>query len=277
MYGKYCIDDGFDSRRGKVNSMLLPPEDMLESFISNLTVRHQSWRKGKRNMFGRKQRVSVCKWLGVTCDMDQNVRRIEWISFDLLGSLQWGSLPNTLVACNLFDNKLGGFVVLGFLPPNLLSFTLTSNAFVGEISLTHLPSKLETIRMTDNQFVGSVDLTNLPSGLKHLYLNKNKFSGTVDLSHLPDLKYLYLSSNRFTGPLSLRHLSESLEFVSFHHNYFSGLVLFDQLPKSLIFLSVRNNRDLYGQIDSSVFPKNLRDIEHQNTEIQFKSKVRNKI
>ena len=76
MHCLYSVDDGSDLRRGKVTSLLLPQEDMVERLISNVTEKHKSWRTTKKNMFGRVQRLSVCQWRGVTCDKEEMVRRI---------------------------------------------------------------------------------------------------------------------------------------------------------------------------------------------------------
>ena len=271
MHGTYCIDDGSDLRRGKVTSLLLPQEDMLERFISNLTGRHKSWRTTKKNMLGRVKHVSVCKWKGVTCDKDQTVRYIEWCSMNLLGTLKWELLPYTVVSCKLIRNRLMGTVELDTLPSSLSLLILADNTFTGELHLSDLPDTLQNFSVNDNKFEGSVDLTNLPSTLNALYLNNNQLSSAVDLSHLPDLEYLYLNNNMFTGPLSLGHLPASLRFANFYNNLFCGLVTFDGLPKGLTLLSLHSNKYLYGEIDRCVLPKTLRILEYYDTEIHMKS------
>ena len=266
----FCIDDESDLRRGKVTSLLLPQEDMLERFISNLTKTHKSWRTTTKQMFGRVKRVSVCQWRGVACHKDQTVSQIEWFSMKLSGTLQWEFLPYTLQCCNLVNNRLGGSLQLDILPAQLTYLTLSVNTFIGELNLTQLPNTLHTLELRDNQFEGSVNLTNLCSALKFLYLHENKLSGAVDLSHLPkNLQYLQLSRNRLTGSLSLQHLPSSLTYFLSDHNCFSGLVVFGCLPENLQFLSMSNNVGLYGEIDSSVLPKTLQ-LDFCNTNIRYK-------
>ena len=268
MYRNDCIDDGSDVHRGKVTSMLLPQEDRLERFISNLTIRDKSWRTTKKNAFGRVKRLSVCKWRGVTCDASQQATKIIWTWMKLQGTLQWDYLPESVFRFDSSFCRLTGPVFLVALPPRLTYFNLERNIFIGELNLSDLPRILCTLWLNDNKFDGSVDLTLLPCGLEYLYLRNNQLSGAVDLSHLPtNLRNLDLSSNRFTGPLSLQHLPALLTSLECQQNSLSGLVLFDCLSENLRKLSLYNNKDLYGEIKTS--PNIRAFIDIRNTGIRF--------
>ena len=174
----------YETRRGKANAMLLPQVDMLERFIENITVKHQTWRSTKKSWSGRNKSTSACDWEGVKCQ-DGEVVEISWRHMNLVGFLQWDSLPRSLLTCNLDSNIFTGTIQLDLLPPQLTYLWLTCNSFSGELLLNHLPHTLETLNLGYNRFEGSVDLSHLPLSLLYLCLCSNQLSGGVNLSELP--------------------------------------------------------------------------------------------
>ena len=90
MHNLCGIDDGSDLRLGKVTALLLPEEDMLERFVSNVTEKDESWRTTKKNInvFRRVKRVSPCNWWGFVCNEKQQVEEINFARACILtGSL----------------------------------------------------------------------------------------------------------------------------------------------------------------------------------------------
>ena len=158
------MDDSSDLRRGKVTALLLPPEELLERFISDVEPRsrHPTWRLAKKGVFGHVKSVSVCTWYGVTCDAQHRLRRIRWDDMGLERQVQWEFLPQTLTACSFLRNRLTGSLLLDALPPQLTYLHVSSNRFGDELSLTNLPPTTESLWFNDNRFEGSVDLTHLP-------------------------------------------------------------------------------------------------------------------
>ena len=72
------------------------------------------------------------------------------------------------------------------------------------------------------------------------------------------MENLNIAQNFFTGPLDLQHLPPSLHAFECQINLFSGLVLFDFLPKHLRRLHLNSNTDLYGEFDTTLHPQSLR-------------------
>jgi len=275
-------DDGSDLRRGKVTALLLPQEDMLERFLSNVTEKHDSWRTTKKNWFGRVERISACSWLGFTCNEHQQVENIHFTRKRLKGSLQWEYLPPTILSCNVAEHDFTGSLSLHALPSRMIELKAKGNKFSGELCLTRLPDTLTYLNLAKNLCEGSVDVTQLPAGLISILLSQNNLSGNVDLSRLPQhLKTLILSDNEFTGPLDLQHLPLGIDWIRVSHNNFSGLldlqhlppalyfldcdrncfsglVEFDNLPLKLARINLSCNKDLYGALPQSVLANRRR-------------------
>ena len=93
---------------------------------------------------------------------------------------------------------------------------------------------------------------------EHQKLDYNELSGGVDLSCLPyEMKTLNLAFNRFTGPLNLQKTPPLLEFIYCQSNCFSDLIMFASIPKELKALTIYDNKNLKGEINFSILPKNL--------------------
>ena len=245
-------------RPGKIRGANLPQEYELTRLTCEIANPPSSWNTSTK----------ASDWMGVSCDENSRVTRINWSYMDLIGTLQWDYLCSTLQEFQVWQNGFSGNVPLNKLPAEMTKLEISCNAFSGELDFSHLPEKMDTIILTQNNFEGCVDLTRLPEALTFFNINENNFSRSVCLSNLPsNLRLLGLARNHFTGPLDLQHLPPSLQVFEGHGNLFSGIVLLDCLPEGLRKLTLEENTKLVGEIDKDVIPTSLRHIRVDGTQI----------
>ena len=244
------LDDTSDLRRGKVTSLLIPQEDLLERLISDLNGKDKTWRTTKKGMFGRVKSISPCTWKNVICNEGGEVTSLNWSAMALSGLLQWDNLPRTLLTCDVSRNRISGNVQLDRLNPPITVLDTGMNFLGGGVELTNLPDSITRLSLNTNVFGGSINLYHLPQGLERLMLHRNSFDNCPDLSCLPS----------------------TLQVLNLSDNTFSGVVKFDTLPAGLILLWLQGNSELSGEIDESLLPIHLRgqSIKIENTSIYFK-------
>ena len=174
--GLFAADTSYTATRlGRV-SAALSQEYRLLMFLQNVSNLSPSW----------DSHTPACQWDGVNCNQDGEVTDINWAGKKLEGTLDWKSLPESLLELRLYSNRLSGSIVLGDLPRNLRYFSVGSNKFSGSINLQKAPKAMERLLAGDNKLSGPVYFDNLPPNLSFLYLSRNaKLSGSVDGSILP--------------------------------------------------------------------------------------------
>ncbi|CDP17634.1 unnamed protein product [Coffea canephora] len=184
---------------------------------------------------------SVCDWIGVTCDF--NNQRVVALNISNMGFA--GTIPpqlrnlSFLVSLDMSNNNFHGHLSEGMSHLRRLSFmALSNNHLTGEIpSWLGVLERLQYLSLTENNFFGHLPANicdSLPN-LKELYLSMNQLSGQIlsGLSNCSGLKSLYLSSNQFDGyiPKAVGNL-KMLEELHLDYNklegYFLGFLLFIQ-------------------------------------------------
>eukprot|EP00934_Nitzschia_sp_Nitz4_P006847 Nitzschia sp. Nitz4//scaffold6_size259037//111449//114018//NITZ4_001070-RA/size259037-augustus-gene-0.320-mRNA-1//-1//CDS//3329556881//6837//frame0 len=169
-----------------------------------------------------------CYWAGLTCDEFFQLR-----SIDLLGQDIVGTLPSELVhftflqGINLGWNQFTGTIPPGWGDlPHLLNVEVYYNQLTGPIP-TEL-SKAENLQMlnvADNLLTGIV-----PSeigemiNLKGLFLYNNALSGTfpVEFANLSSLTYVRMQGNYLTGSLPTEMGEMAIREIWFHRLPLSG-------------------------------------------------------
>ncbi|XP_047330927.1 probable LRR receptor-like serine/threonine-protein kinase At4g36180 [Impatiens glandulifera] len=153
--------------------------------------------------------------------------------------------------------------------PYLQILDLSNNLFWGPIpdSLSNL-TNLKRITFSHNFLSGSppISLVTLYS-LEELYLDNNNLKGIFPqpaLNGLMNLKRLEIQGNQLNGNFPNLGQLLNLTFIDASDNSISGEVNPENLPLSLIELSMRNNH-LVGTIPA-VFPVTLQvlDLSHNN-------------
>ena len=243
----YNIDDGSDLRRGKVASLLLPQEDLLERLVALIHNKPKCWRTTKKGWFGRVKKVSVCTWEGVVCDEAQTITRLLWTStygFYLRGALSWPYLPKSLHHGHVVRQRgLQGNITEIQYPSNLISLTAGHSSFSGTLDLTHLPPTLLELKLQKNHIHGGLDFSALPLTLRVLLLHGNRFTGSVQLDNLPGtLQRLQLDHNFLEGELDLKNLLESKNQnfdLDVRYNQFSSYAPNVTLPGNVRYLPQR--------------------------------------
>ena len=123
-----------------------------------------------------------CSASGVTCDGNQRVTEIQWVSMALNGFVNGTAFPSKLETLDLYLNELSGGIP--FLSNGIISLDLSLNVLNGSIP-TSLPPDLFVLRLYGNRLVGNVPT--FPASLVDFYLGfsgypGNHFSGVIRLN-----------------------------------------------------------------------------------------------
>ena len=202
-----------------------------------------------------------CSWIGVKCDSNASVIRVELRHFDLSGTLPpelafatsmqvlaiagssgvnvkgnisgsipplWGELMTNLRIIELYDNSLSGPIPNSFWRLSALEhLSLDGNQLTGTFpSSLGFMTSLKSLDCSDNDLVGSLpeDWFEL-SNLHLLSLENNRMYGSLPsgLAHLTKLQELHLEKNNFWErlPDSLHSLT-SLIWISAQENQLTG-------------------------------------------------------
>ena len=255
----YNVDDGADLRRGRVNSLLLPQEDLVERFVSLLHDKPKSWRTTKKGWFGKLKSVSVCTWQGAACDSTRTITGLTWPRSDVFlnGQLCWQYLPRSLLRVNIAHHgRLQGDLTDIQYPPGLYSLIAGYNSFSGTMDLTNLPDPLIELKLDSNLLSGNLNLSSLPPVLHVLLLDRNRFSGTISLDKLPMSLYsLQLSHNLLKGVAEFQcHITPKSRplHIDLRFNQFTSYTPTVKLPSNLKYCpQMSDRRRTYSCSDSS--------------------------
>lgn len=197
-----------------------------------------------------------------------------------LHSVDWETLPHSLLHLDLSQNKLRSAVVIGSLPASLRLLNLSDcNAPMDTASLRALPKTLHNMDLSGNALTGSMDTLFFPMELQVMRFANNRISGKINLENIPfGVVELDFSRNQLEGPcgdltafLSLRHFRASnnqlhsvawdklpSQLLTFEvaNNLLTGSLPLEQLPLTLETLDVRNNK-LTGQLHLGSLPVNV--------------------
>ena len=257
---------GNESHIAKVNTCNIPQEYLLERFVGTIAMFDESWNISN----------PACDWLGLTCDEQGIVKKIEWESLgpmpteELCTTLMVDLLPGSLTTLTLVESGFAGNVDFGSLPPQLEVLKLSYNAFNGTADLENAPQTLQEVILDENLFRNCPNWTSLPTSLIYLSIQGNQLRGELQLQMLPPkLVTLALSGNRLSGDLDLNHLPATMEEVYLSLNMFDGFAVLDSLPVGLKELTLNDNTELSGKVDRADLPDDIFWL-HGNTKIAVK-------
>ena len=166
------------SRLGRIGLNSQPDEIMLSMFIQEIETHHRSW----------KSSCSPCKWSGVVCNPEGQVRSMFWNDHNLRGcNLTWRHLPQQLAYLDLSSNKLSGPVSLDEFPRDMRAITLSNNKFTGNLKFSECPPMLRSLYLDGNKFQGIVYIHDLSEHLCRINLSGNSgLYGWYDSKRLPE-------------------------------------------------------------------------------------------
>ncbi|KAL6858886.1 hypothetical protein ACP4OV_017888 [Aristida adscensionis] len=146
-----------------------------------------------------------------------------------------------------WQNRLTGAVPASLAQcEGLQSLDLSYNNLTGAVPRELFAlQNLTKLLLLDNDLTGVIppEIGNC-TNLYRLRLNNNRLSGTIpaEVGRLKNLNFLDLGSNRLVGPLPAALSGcTNLEFMDLHSNALSG-TLPDELPRSLQFVDVSDNK-----------------------------------
>lgn len=210
--------------------------------------------------------LSVCKWVGVSCDKFSHVSKIE-----LSGKNLSGRIPATIFqlpfveSIDLSDNKLFGEIPSDLSSCLLLKFlNLSNNNFTGQIPRGFRNPLLETFDLSNNMLSGEIpEDIGLFSGLKHLDLGGNILKGGIpkSITNMTNLEFFTLASNQLSGEIPKElGLLKSLQWIYLGYNNFTG-----GIPKEIGELRFLYHLDLVYNNLTSEIPSSLGNL----TNLQF--------
>ncbi|XP_020530989.1 LRR receptor-like serine/threonine-protein kinase EFR [Amborella trichopoda] len=180
------------------------------------------------------ERVHVCDWRGVTC----NVQKERVVALDL----SYCSLGGTISPFSLTSLSLHINIIHGNIPEEigtLVSLVGSIPPEIGElVNLTYL-------RLDYNYSSGSITSTMGPlNALDYLDLSVNRLYGAIpsSLGNCSNLFYLFLSQNQINGTIPASLLAIPLLTIDLSDNNLSGII-----PDSF-----KNQRHIQEQITFSV-------------------------
>ena len=172
--------------------------------------------------------MEVCKWRGILCDADDNVKQVRFAlmfsSFFPKGgtvALQW--LPETVTTCTMLNNNLEGECDTALLPRGMMSLNLAINQMSGEFAIGGIPETMESVLISQNHFSGSLRLEDLPERMQRFDAHKNDFCGSLNVANLPEsLMRLTLDRDKFAADFSV--VRDGIEGLwDNHHSLFDTL------------------------------------------------------
>ncbi|KAF3630342.1 putative LRR receptor-like serine/threonine-protein kinase EFR-like [Capsicum annuum] len=174
--------------------------------------------------------VSVCHWVGVTCDSrHQRVNSMNLSNMALTGRIphEFGNLT-FLVSLDLESNNFHGNLPQEITRLRRLKFLdLSFNNFSGKVpSWFGILHQLQFLSLTNNSFTGSIpcSFSNI-STLETLNLNFNYIEGQIPkvIGSLLNLRVLKLRGNNLIGSIPLLLLNASrLETLDISYNSLQG-------------------------------------------------------
>ncbi|KAL5707789.1 hypothetical protein ACHQM5_018650 [Ranunculus cassubicifolius] len=199
-----------------------------------------SWSYPPSNGHATNASSHCTSWLGVSCNENNRIVRLNLTNLGLSGTLQDFPFP--------------------FLS-NLLDFDISLNALCGAIPVdVGNLSQIRYMDFSDNIFTGNIpqEIGKLTS-LQLLHLSRNKLHGylPLDIGNLFNLNELKISRNFLTGPLpsTIGNLTKLIRFY-LYDNFFNGHLPEELTKLNLIELSVSSN-NFTGQLPQSLCHNNL--------------------
>ncbi|KNH08658.1 hypothetical protein XU18_0855 [Perkinsela sp. CCAP 1560/4] len=173
---QFLFFDTVDSAFGRVDRESLPQQALMEMVIQGITNKEDIC----CNVVEPKD---VEEWIGVPIE-DGEVVEIEWINYDLEGSVHLAWLPSSGRIFAAINNLLTGTVDWAFLPTSMEILDLALNAFTGSICLERLPEIMVYLNVSENAFCGSLKLESLPDTLTEFNACDNQFFANPTKGHL---------------------------------------------------------------------------------------------
>ncbi|XP_057987276.1 MDIS1-interacting receptor like kinase 2-like isoform X2 [Hevea brasiliensis] len=248
---------------------------------SNISLK---WHRHPENANNSQPRINLCNWLGISCNVEGRVERLNLTNAVLNGTLHelsFSSFPD-LAYIDLSVNLLFGTIPLGITQLSKLiyldlSYNLLSGSIPPEIGLL---TNLDTLHLAANQLNGSIpsEIENLSSltelalytnnldghipasvgsltKMRWLFLYDNQLSGSVpsELGNLTNLVELYMDTNSLSGPIpSTFGNLKNLAVLFMFKNRLSG-----PIPQQIGNLKSLNKLSLYGNSLSGTIPPEI--------------------
>ena len=175
---------------------------------------------------------NCCLSNSIVCE-GNSVKRIQWNSYALNGTLNSSAIPLSIKVLRMHTNK-----IMGELPKvdhlnQLTDLDLYSNLLNG--SFTGFPPRAIDVKIHGNKLSGSIPA--FPNSLVLFYALNNKFTGSIP-NNMPN--NLHLRNNMLTGSIPVLPLGMQTLRVS--ENFLSGNI--SAIPRSMSILSI--NLDVYS-------------------------------
>ncbi|GMH23674.1 hypothetical protein Nepgr_025517 [Nepenthes gracilis] len=204
--------------------------EALIKWKTSLRIENQSFLSSWKLQANSSISNSPCHWLGIGCDGNRSITRLNLTNIGLTGTLDdfnFSSLPN-LSYLDLYDNNL-----FGNIPSSITNLSRLTNLYLGYNQFTgKIPqelgkiAKLEVLNLLSNHLSGPIpsSLGNITS-LSSLILGNNQLVGLIptELGKLRSLTQLRINLNNLTGsvPASIGNLV-CLKVLSIYGNQLSG-------------------------------------------------------
>ena len=257
------------STLGRMDYFSMSQQVLMECLVANFDAGSLQNFRDKSKDF-----KDVSEWVGVKCNGEGDVVRIDWYntgslgiggSVDfrwipptveflrivawssgkpLAGSLDLRALPGDLKqlrfescegSSSISFEVNGGF---GDIPQSLEGLEIAGCVWDTEFCLTNIPNMLQGINITHHKF-GTIDLRCDSAALKDLSIRDGIHEGTISfLGSPPSLRDLNLEKNELIGSLSFQGLAPSLESLLLGANCFHGIIALEDLPYSLVAFTI---------------------------------------
>ena len=199
--------------------------------------------------------MSICTWIGVTCDSNGRVGSLSLSANNLVGQIpeSLGELSE-LTALYLYANQLTGALPQSLANLDLHFVDVNSNQLSGTIPSFQSQS-LQYLILYRNKFSGNLpDSIGSIGTLERLILSENQFTGSIPDSYgsLGNLMYMFLDSNQLSGSIPDLSGLSSVESIKLNDNQLSG-----SIPESVGSLSrllelIMQNNQLSGSVPESL-------------------------
>ena len=241
--GVCCPDTMSDERLGRFEYENTTDQAKMEALIQNV--------KNKEIFYDANgQFLSMCEWVGVTCDEieppgqgDEDGGNPAGSDVEMEDADDMFEEPPTeeVVGIRWIDQLEGG-LNLEWIPPAVTDFEVNNMNVTDDCDLTRLPAELYTLTLRGVKFHKRVCLDTLPADLNALILSGGKHKGTVETALLPpSLEILNIEGNKFTGTFDFGSLPRAMLLLSIGRNAFHGTICLHNLPPFLRELSIFGN------------------------------------